>query len=70
MQNKAPLALIELTVMILIFSVAAALCLQAFVWSDLTSAQIQKQDKAMLQAETAAEVVKGCKGDFAEAGLK
>ena len=67
MQNKAPLALIELTVMILIFSVAAALCLQAFAWSDLTSAQIQKQDKAMLQAETAAEVVKGCGGDFAEA---
>lgn len=67
MKNKAPLALIELTVMILIFSLAAALCLQAFAWSDLKSSEISERDKAMLQAETAAEVLKACRGDFSEA---
>lgn len=67
MKNKAPLALMELTVMILIFSLAAALCLQAFAWSEQTSVKIQERDQAMLRAETAAEVVKACRGDFAEA---
>lgn len=67
MKNKAPLALIELTVMILIFSLAAALCLQAFAWSDLTSAEISRRDRAVLQAEMAAEVIKSCGGDFEEA---
>lgn len=64
MKNKAPLALIELTVMVLIFAVSAALCLQAFVWSDLTSAKLADRDTAILQAETVAEVVKACRGDF------
>ncbi len=67
MKNKAPLALIELTVMILIFALAAALCLQAFAWSELTSSEIQEQDQAVIQAETTAEVIKACGGDFAEA---
>ena len=67
MKNKAPLALIELAVMILIFSLAAALCLQAFVWSDLTSSGLQERDSALLQAETTAEVVKACRGDFEKA---
>ena len=64
MKNKAPLALIELTVMVLIFAVSAALCLQAFVWSDLTSAKLADRDTAILQTETVAEVVKACRGDF------
>lgn len=64
MKNKAPLALMELAVMILIFSLAAALCLQAFVWSDTTSRQNADRDRALLQAETAAEVIKACCGDF------
>ena len=67
MKNKAPLALIELVVMILIFSLAAALCLQAFVWSDLTSSRLEERDSALLQAETTAEVVKACRGDFEKA---
>ena len=64
MKNKAPLALIELTVMVLIFSLAAALCLQAFVWSDVASAKLADRDTAILQAETVAEVIKACHGDF------
>lgn len=64
MKTKAPLALMELAVMLLIFSLAAALCLQAFVWSDTTSRQNADRDRALLQAETAAEVIKACCGDF------
>ena len=70
MKNKAPLALIELTVMVLIFAVSAALCLQAFVWSDMKSSEIAERDSAILHGETVAEVVKACRGDFdAAAGL-
>ena len=64
MKNKAPLALIELTVMVLIFAVSAALCLQAFVWSDMKSSEIAERDSAILHGETVAEVVKACRGDF------
>ena len=64
MKNKAPLALIELTVMVLIFAVSAALCLQAFVWSDMKSSEIAERDSAILHGETGAEVVKACCGDF------
>ncbi|MBR4410703.1 MAG: hypothetical protein IKT31_05225 [Firmicutes bacterium] len=64
MKNKAPLALIELTVMVLIFAVSAALCLQAFVWSDVKSSEIAERDSAILHGETVAEVVKACRGDF------
>ncbi|MBR4861214.1 MAG: hypothetical protein IKU09_03325 [Firmicutes bacterium] len=70
MKNKAPLALIELTIMVLIFAVSAALCLQAFVWSDMTSSEIAERDSAILHGETVAEVVKACCGDFdAAAGI-
>ena len=34
MKSKAPLALMEQMVMILVFALAAALCLQAFVKSE------------------------------------
>ena len=37
MKSKAPLALMEQMVMLLVFALAAALCLQAFVQSDRLS---------------------------------
>lgn len=56
--------------MVLIFAVSAALCLQAFVWSDMTSSEIAERDSAILHGETVAEVVKVCRGDFdAAAGI-
>lgn len=67
MKNKASLALIELTIMVMIFAVSAALCLQAFVWSDLTSAKLADRDSAVLCGETVAETVKACRGDFDKA---
>ncbi len=36
-QSEAPLALMEQMVMLLVFALAAALCLQAFVRSDTES---------------------------------
>ncbi len=67
MRSKTPLALMELVIMILIFSLAAALCLKAFLWSDSLSAASETRDKAVIQVQTAAETIKACSGDFAEA---
>ena len=65
MRSKAPLALMELTIMALVFALAAALCLRAFVWSDTHSIRNDARDQAILQAESAAEVLKHSRGDFA-----
>ena len=39
MRSKAPLALMEQMVMVLVFALAAALCLQAFALADRISRQ-------------------------------
>lgn len=67
MRSKAPLALMEQAIMVLVFALAAALCLQAFVWSDRTSRQNQDRDQAMLLAQSAAEALKQAGGDMAHA---
>ena len=58
MRSKAPLALMEQTVMLLVFALAAALCLRAFVWSGQTSRHGEARDRAAVAAQTAAEVIK------------
>lgn len=67
MKNKAPLTLMEQTVMLLIFALAAALCLRAFVWADGRSSYNAKRDEAVNRAECAGEVLKSCRGDLEEA---
>ena len=67
MRSKAPLALIEQAIMLLVFALAAALCLKAFVWADQQSEHVYAQDAALLQAQNAAETLKACNGDFAQA---
>ena len=67
MKNKAPLILIEQTVMVLVFALAAALCLQAFVWADRTSRHNADRDAAVLHARSAAEVLKSQHGSFTSA---
>ena len=67
MKRGASLLLIELTVMLLVFALAAALCVQAFVWADSRSHQSAEEDMALLHAQSAAEVLKHCHGDFAMA---
>jgi len=65
MRSKAPLAMLEQLVMLLVFALAAALCLQAFVLADEISADSARQDRAVLEVQKAAEIVKHCRGDWA-----
>lgn len=65
MRSKAPLALMEQLVMVLVFALAAALCVQVFVLSDRTSRRNEARDRAVLTAQNAAEEVKSVRGDFA-----
>ena len=58
MRSKAPLALMEQAVMVLVFALAAVLCLRVFVWSDRTSELGSAKDSAVIAAQTAAEVIK------------
>lgn len=64
MRSKAPLILMEQMVMLLVFALAAALCLQAFVKSDALSSRSEARDRALLEAQNAAEAVRHCDGDF------
>lgn len=58
MKNRTPLVLIELTVMLLIFSLAAGLCMQGFAWADTQSLEESQKDRAFLQLQNAAEQLK------------
>jgi len=64
MRNKAPLAMMEQLMMLLVFALAAALCLQAFVMADSMSEQNARKDAAIISVQNAAETVKGCSGDL------
>lgn len=67
MRSKAPLAMMEQMVMILVFALAAALCLQAFVQSDQMSKESEERDRALAEAQSAAEVIQYTGGDFQRA---
>lgn len=67
MKNKAPLALMEQTVMILVFALAGVLCLRAFVWADGHSRDNAMRDQALLLAQNAAQILKSESGDYADA---
>ena len=58
MKSKAPLMLMEQMVMLLVFALAAALCLQAFVKADEISKQAEARDRAVLLCQTVAEELK------------
>lgn len=67
MKRKAPLSLMELMVMILVFALASALCLQAFVKSDRLSRDSEARDRAAVACQSVAEVLRHTGGDFREA---
>lgn len=67
MKSKAPLALMEQMVMLLVFALAAALCLQAFVTSDELSKNSEDRDRAAILCQNAAEAVRGAGGNLEEA---
>lgn len=62
-RSKSPLVLMEQAIMILVFSVAATLCIQAFVRADLTSREMYRRDRAVDCCQTMAETLKAKRGD-------
>ena len=67
MRNKSILVLIEHTVMLLVFALAAAVCLRMFALSDKLSRTYEATDRAVLAAQNAAELIKqNGFGGFAE----
>ena len=64
MKSKAPLLLMEQMVMLLVFALAAALCLQAFVKSDESSSRSEQRDRAVTLCQEAAETIRWFGGDI------
>lgn len=67
MRSKAPLVLMEQMVMLLVFALAAALCLQTFAKSDSISKRGEERDRAVILCQSAAEVIRSCGGEPARA---
>ena len=67
MRGKTSLILMEQAIMLLILAVAAAVCIQAFVWSDNRSLENSGRDRALAELQSAADVLKAHKGDLAAA---
>ena len=63
MRSKAPLSVIEQLVMLLIFALAAAVCLRAFAWADTISRHSRDCDRALTRAQSAASVIRQTRGD-------
>ncbi|MBQ7858639.1 MAG: hypothetical protein IJ347_00685 [Faecalibacterium sp.] len=66
-KSRASLLLMEQLVMVLVFALSAAICLQVFVKADEISRMGEQTDRAVLLAQTGAETIKGCKGDLQRA---
>ena len=62
MRSRSPLALMEQVVMVLVFALAAALCLRVFVLSEQMSQKNREMDCAVLLAQNTAETIKAYGG--------
>ena len=67
MSRNTLLPLIEQLSLLLVFAVAAALCLRSFFWSGSHSRQSQARDQAVIAAQSAAERLKAAHGDLCSA---
>lgn len=67
MRSKAPLSLMEQMIMLLVFALAAAICLQVFVRSDALSREGEARDRAAVLCQSVAEVLRSNGGDAGEA---
>lgn len=67
MRNKASLVLMEQLIMLLVFALAASACLGIFSAARNISLSAERQDTAVLLAQTGAETLKRCGGDFSAA---
>ena len=63
-RSKAPLALMEQIIMILVFAQAAAVCLQAFVYSNKLSVKGERENNAVSHAQEVAEYCKMYSGNL------
>ena len=63
MKNRTSLMLMEQLVMLLVFALAAALCLGVFAEADRISRETAQRDQAALIAQNAAEILKATCGD-------
>ena len=70
MRSKSPLALMEQVIMVLVFALAAALCLQVFAFSNQASRRNAAIDRAVTLCQTAAETLNAAGGDMAYAQEK
>ena len=64
MNNKAPLTLMEQLIMILVFALAAAICLRMFALANTISSNVAEQEQAVLRVQNTAEALKMFRGDF------
>ncbi len=67
MRDRSFLSVIEQVVMVLVFALAAALCLRAFVFADQVSRSCEERDRAILSVQSAAETVKHFRGNLERA---
>jgi Tfp pilus assembly protein PilX len=67
MKHKSSLLLMEQLIMVLVFALAAALCLQVFAKADRISLETTRQDRAMILAQNAAAVLKATEGNIEKA---
>lgn len=65
MKSKAPLMLMEQMILLTVFALAAALCVQAFVKSDKISTTSESRDQAVICVQSAAEMMRYHHGDIA-----
>ena len=70
MKNKTPLVLMELVIMLLVFSVAAGLCLRAFAGAERISRTGAEDDRAVAAAQNGAELTKFYAGDLETAAAE
>lgn len=66
-RSKVPLVLMEQLVMLLVFALAAAVCLRIFVFADHASRQVQDRDRAAELGQNTAQVLQHTGGDFSQA---
>ena len=65
-RSKTPLFLMELIIMLLVFSISAAVCLQVFSGAKKISEESRKLDIAVMQVQTIAECWKASQGNLKE----
>ena len=58
MRNRASLVLLEQLIMVLVFALAAAVCLGFFAQAHITAGSVEKQDTAVMIAQNRAEQLK------------